>query len=59
VVGSKAVLSGCIIGRGCKIGARVILTDVHIWDDVVIEEESQATLSVICSGCVVKKVCRS
>ncbi len=56
VVGNKAVLHNCIIGRGCKVGPRVVLTGVHIWNDVVIEEACHITKALLCDGVVIKKV---
>ena len=40
-VGEKSELARCVIGRNCKIGANVSLTDCFIWDNVEIQ---------VCSG---------
>lgn len=50
------MLNGCIIGRRCKIGPRVVLTGVHIWNDVVVEEACNITASLLCDKVIVRKV---
>ncbi|KAK2593729.1 translation initiation factor eIF-2B epsilon subunit, GEF [Conoideocrella luteorostrata] len=56
-VGSKTKISNCFVGKGCKIGANVILEDSFIWDNTVIEDGSRISYSIIGDSAVIGKNC--
>ncbi|KZZ92131.1 Armadillo-type fold protein [Moelleriella libera RCEF 2490] len=56
-IGPGTRISNCFIGKGCKIGAKVVLEDSYIWDDTTIEEGSSVTHAVIGDSVTVGKRC--
>lgn len=42
MIGERCQLTGCIVGRRCKIGRESVLKDCEVQDGNVVEEETDA-----------------
>ncbi|XP_063223574.1 translation initiation factor eIF2B subunit epsilon [Bacillus rossius redtenbacheri] len=54
-IGEKSCISRSVIGKNCRIGKNVEITDSFIWDSVVIEDGCSVKVSVVCEGCVLRE----
>lgn len=57
-IGDGSVLSGCTIGRRCKVGKNVIIDEAYIWDDVTIEDGSIIHQAIVANGTSIGKSCK-
>lgn len=54
MVGAHSTLSKTIVGRHCRIGANVTITNSYIWDHAVIEDNAVVDHAIVAGGAVIK-----
>ncbi|OWP04533.1 hypothetical protein B2J93_1392 [Marssonina coronariae] len=57
-IGDGSTISNSIVGRRCRIGKNVTISDAYIWDDVVVRDGSTVNRAIIASEAVVGKNCK-
>ena len=50
VLGTDTWISRTTVGRGCRIGSRVVIEGSYVWDNVVIEDGVTIDRAIICTG---------
>ena len=50
-----SVISNCVIGRNCTIGAGVRLTNAYVWDNVTIGDDCCIDQAILADGVVIKQ----
>jgi translation initiation factor eIF-2B subunit epsilon len=56
-IGDGSVVSNSVIGKGCRIGRNVTITDAFVWDGVTIQDGTTVTRSILADKVIVGKNC--
>lgn len=56
-IGQGSKVSNCFVGKGCKIGANVVLEDTFVWDNTTIGDETRITHSIVGESAFIGKSC--
>ncbi|QUC17161.1 uncharacterized protein UV8b_01402 [Ustilaginoidea virens] len=56
-IGPGTSISRSFVGRGCIIGANVVLEDSYVWDNTVIEDGARISYSIIGDSAVIGRSC--
>ena len=60
MVGSKSkiehecIIARTVIGNNCEIGKNVSISDSHLWESVIVEDNVTISESILCDGCIIK-----
>lgn len=56
-IGAGSQISNCSIGKGCKIGANVVLENSFIWGNTTIEDGTKISHSIVGESATIGKGC--
>ncbi|UNI17417.1 translation initiation factor eIF-2B epsilon subunit, GEF [Purpureocillium takamizusanense] len=56
-IGSGSSISHSVIGKGCKIGADVVIKNSYIWDNAIIEDGARISSSILADSVSIGKKC--